>query len=308
MLEFLLKSLKILVTRSIFIYMVFFLLVWRILDYSLLINNAVPQTLSRLTPPIDYFAEFVDRTSNYDKYKLMNCINYHQAVAHFYKYQKSEAYGMLGFCYERLGQKDQAIDSYQQAIKTTPDNFWPYYNLGVIYYNQGQYSKAQDYLYQAIEQSPVKTLFLISRSKVYNDVKLSMTVGSYDYIQGLKEGRIEAYALLMESLSKAGSFAQLEKVALNGLNEKLGAEGVFYFYAGLAAFNSKSLTNAVLFLKESVQHDPNSSDAYYYLGLCFRLAGRDDIATQLLAKADQLHQQGANSQIKTYLNARVRYF
>src|ERR1039457_2998719 len=102
------KYLILFLTRTIILYMVCFLLIWRILDYNQLINNAIPQTVSRLTPPIDYFAEFVDKSGPYDQFKLMNCVNYHKAVSQFFDFQKAEAYGMLGFCYERLGQQSQA--------------------------------------------------------------------------------------------------------------------------------------------------------------------------------------------------------
>jgi len=303
----LLKFLKFLVTRSAFLYLIFFLLIWKTLDYQQLINNAVPQTLSRLTPPIDYFSEFVDRQNQYDHFKLMNCINYHKAVAHFFSFQKSEAYGMLGFCYERLGEESLAINSYQQAITINPDYFWPYYNLGVIYYDKSQYSKAQDYFVEALQQVPVKTIFFLTRSKVYNDVKLSMINGSYDFLLSLKKGRREAYELLMESLYKTGSYAQLAKVSVAGLSEGLGDEDVFNYYAGLGSFYEKNLPDAVFFLKAAISKNPNNPDAYYFLGQCLRMAGKDEMAGLLLAKAAGLHQQGYIS-INQHLKPRVQFF
>src|SRR5258708_6545940 len=107
-------------------------------------TNAMLQTMSRLTPPIDYFFEFVDHQDHYDRFKLMDCVNYHKAVVRYFDFQRSEGYAMLGFCYERLGQESQAIVSYKQAIAFNPEYFWPYYNLGVIFYDQGRYSQAKD--------------------------------------------------------------------------------------------------------------------------------------------------------------------
>lgn len=192
--------LKFILTRSIVLYLACFFLIWRILDYNQLADNAVNQTMSRLTPPMDYFTEFVDKGDHYNRFKLMNCVNYHKAVAHFFAFQRAEAYGMLGFCYERLGQQPQAIESYQKAIESNPNYFWPYYDLGVIFYQEAQYSKAKDYLAQALEQDPVKTIILLSKSKVYNDVNLSKQNGPSDYFQGLQQGRRDAYLLIMDSL------------------------------------------------------------------------------------------------------------
>ena len=189
-------------------YVFCFFLIWRILNVEILVNNAVNQTMSRLTPPMDYFTEFVDKEDNYNYFKLMNCVNYHKAVAHFFPIQEAEAWGMLGFCYDRLGNQPQAIESYQKAISLNPDYFWPYYDLGVILYKQAQYTQAESYLTQALEQDPVKTLVLLSRSKVYNDVNLSRQKGPLNYIQELEGGRKEAYILLMSSRAKYTALAE----------------------------------------------------------------------------------------------------
>ena len=299
--------LKFILTRSIVVYFACFFLIWRMLDYNQLLDNAVNQTMSRLTPPMDYFAEFVDRGDHYNRFKLMNCINYHQAVIHFFPYQKAEAYGMLGFCYERLGQQDQAVASYQQAIALNPDYFWPYYNLGVIFYQKAKFSQAIDYLSQALEQIPIKTVFFLSRSKVYNDVNLSKKEGPSDYLQNLKQGRKEAYILLMDSLFKTGSYAQLLKTATEGLKEDLDTQGIFYYYAAVACFYQKSYKQAIELLQISLQNDPQNADALMYMGMCFKMADKADMAQVFINKAAQLHQQGS-SVIEKYLNSSVRFF
>ncbi len=302
------KYLKLILTRNIFLYLVCFLLLWRLLDYNALLRNTIPQTLSRLTPPIDYFTEFVDKKDHYNLFILTNCINYHKAVMHFYPVQKAEALGMLGFCYERLGKQSQSIEAYAQAIAANPDYFWPYYNLGVIYYRQGQYSKAADYFLQAIEREPVRTIVLLARSKVYNDVKLSKNNGPYDYLAGLKEGRTEAYILLMDSLSKTANYEQLWNIAIIGIKENPDEQSIFYYYAGLAAFYEKSYQKSAEFLQASLQNNPNNSDAFLYLSMCFQAVGREDLAKEILKKAYLLHEQGSDT-IKPYLTAaRVRFF
>jgi len=299
--------LKFFFTRSIVFYFLCFFLVWRILDYNQLINNAIPQVMSRLTPPMDYFAEFVDKEEPYDAFKLMNCVNYHKAVTQFFGFQKAEGFGMLGFCYERLGRQSQAIESYQQSIAVNADYFWPYYDLGVIAYRQGQYAKAGDYFKRAIEQNPIKTIFLLSRSKVYSDVKLSKEAGVYDTLNGLKEGRLQAYILWMDSLFKAGAYEQLGEVAINGLKQGMDVQGIFYYYAGMAAFYQKSYPKAVEILQIALQKDPRNSDALLYLGMCLKEAGREDMAQAIISKAGVLHKQGG-SLIEPYLKARVRFF
>ncbi len=264
--------LKLLFTRTIIFYLACLILIGCFMNYHQLIENAIPQTMSRLTPPMDYFSEFVDKQGDYDRYKLMNCVNYHRAVADFFAFQRAEAYGMLGFCYERLGQGSQAVSSFRQAIMLNPDYFWPYYDLGIIYYQKAQYAQAVDYFKQAIEQAPLKSLLLLSRSKVYNDVRLSQAKGSYDYIEGLKEGHIKAYTLLMDSLLKTGSYEELWKTALFALRE-----------------------------------DPNNADAMMYLGMCLHAANKEEMAQVMMRKAALLHGQ-EGTVIAPDLKARVRFF
>jgi tetratricopeptide (TPR) repeat protein len=265
--------LKFTLTRAVFFYLICFLMIWRILDYPQLMSNAVPQTMSRLTPPMDYFDEFVDRQDHYDQFKLINCVNYHKAVVQFFEYQKAEAYGMLGFCYERLGQISQAVASYQNAITSNPDYMWPYYDLGVINYRQGKYTQASNYFRQAIEQNPLKTLFLLTRSKVYNDVRLSDQDGSYDYLQGIKQGQLSSYILLMDSLLKANDTDQLMLVALNGIQQGLEPQSVFYYYGSMAAHR----------------------------------AGKEEIALGMMHKAVLLR-KGNSQEFEQYLKPSVRFF
>jgi tetratricopeptide (TPR) repeat protein len=264
---------KFILTRIIVVYLVFLALIWCFLDYHQFRDNAVLQTMSRLTPPIDYFTEFVDKKDHFDRFKLMDCVYYHKAVASFFPYQKAEAYGMLGFCHERLGEENQAVAAYNQAIASDPDYFWPYYNLGVIYYRQAQYAKAGDYFSQALQQSPIKTIVFLSRSKVYNDIRLSKQQGVYDFILGLKQGRTSAYILLMDCLSKTGAYDQLLLAAISALKEGLDAQGIFYYYAGVAA----------------------------------HMEGKEDAARFFISKGAQLHQQDGST-IEQYLKPQVRFF
>lgn len=277
------------------------------MDHEKLIRNAIPQTMNLLTPPMDYFSEFVSREGHYNRFNLINCVNYHKAVAQFFAFQKAEAYGMLGFCYDRLGESAQAQAAYRQAISLNPEYFWPYYDLGVIHYSQAKYSQAEDYFTQALEHDPRKTLVLLSYSKVYNDVKASQQGGGYDYFNGIKQGRTGAFILLMDSLYKTGAFEPLFKVAVNGIKEEMDVQGIFYYYAGAGAFHLKSYQKAAEFLQIALQKDPRNSDALLYLGRCLQAADKPQMAQALFSKAAWLHEQGGQA-LEAYLKARVRFF
>jgi tetratricopeptide (TPR) repeat protein len=293
--------------RAIVFYLICFLVIWKVLDTHKLMGNTVPTTLSRLTPPVDYFAGFMDRHDHYDDFKLMNCINYHKAVAYFFDFQRADAEGMLGFCYERLGHEGLAVESYRQAIASNADYFWPYYDLGVIYYRKGQYPKAEDYFGQALNQNPVKNYILLSRSKVYNDVRLSKENGTYDFLQGLKEGRTNAYMMMLDSFFKSSAWVELGNAAVYGIKEGMDTHGLFYYFAGVSLFYQKSYPKAVEFLQLAIQNDPTNADAFAYLGMCLHALGNEPMAQIMMHKASQLHQQGGLD-IKQFLKPDVRFF
>jgi len=138
-------------------------------------------------------------------------------------------------------------------------------------------------------------------------VRLSEAKGSYDYLEGLKEGRVKAYTLLMDSLSKTGAYDELWKIAMIGSKEGLDTQGIFYYYVGLADFYLKSYDQAMGSFQMSLQVNPDNADALMYMGMCLHLANKEEIAQALLSKASLIHQQrGSGSE--PYLNARVRFF
>ena len=81
-----------------------------------------------------------------------------------------EAYVLLGFCYYHDGRMDEAITAYQRASQLNPAFFWPYYNLGVIYFNQKNYTAAAPYFKQAAATDPRETLREIFTSHIYMEI------------------------------------------------------------------------------------------------------------------------------------------
>ncbi len=287
-------------------YLACFLAVWHILDYPKAKGNAVAQTMSRFVPGIHYFGDFVDKHDHFDEFKLHQCIAYHKRVINFFPFQKSEAYQMLGFCYDRLGNTAMAIQSYQASIKANPEYFWPYYNLGIYAYRKGNYSKAVNYFQQALQKDLKINMLLMLRSKVFTDVRLSDRP-DYNVFEGIKDGREVAYIFMMESLFKIGAYDQLLGTALAGLKEGFGDQDIFLYYAGKAAFCQKSYEKAVELLQLALQKNPHNPDALLYMGLCMRVAGKEDLAKNFSVMARQeLRQQG--SAIEKYLNTGIRFF
>ncbi len=259
-----------------------------------IMRNAVSQTISRLTPPINYFKLFVEPQGNYDKNKLKDCIYYHQKVAYFFPYQGPEANSMLGFCYYRYGKVDRAVESYQRSLGLNPVFFWSYYNLGIIEYNRKDYPKAYAYLRKAVEQDMVKSMLIITQSKVYSDVIASDAgaARSYDVEKSVRAGYEKASIAIMATLLKAQKYGELLQFAIKSVGgQREEVQDVYYYYAGLAAFNLKAFDKAAVLLEKSIELNGQNADAFLYMGLCLQAGGRNDLAQGYLSTASKLHGQ-----------------
>ena len=61
----------------------------------------------------------------------------------------------LGSCYEIIGQKEKARAHYKEAIRISPMFDDPRVNIGVSYYNSGQYQEALDW-FNSIQNHDLK--------------------------------------------------------------------------------------------------------------------------------------------------------
>ena len=302
------KFFKIIATRIIFWYLAFLIVIWQLLNFSEAVKYAVGESMSRLTPSIDYFGDFVKPHEHLDEFKLYLCVNYHKRVIHFFPFEKAEAYQMMGFCYERLKDLPMAEKSYQTSMAVNSNYFWPYYNLGILSYKKGDYTKAVSYFQQGINKDEKINLMLWLKSKVFMDVRASNALNpDYDLLGSLREARKNAYILMMESLFKQAQYDQLLETAFLALKENFPNNDIFYCYAGKAAFYLKFYDKSFKLLELAVKNNPNNVDAIFYMGLNMRAANKEPLAVGFFNMAKRIYQQEGSS-IEKHLNSPVQYF
>ncbi|MBT6516593.1 MAG: tetratricopeptide repeat protein, partial [Candidatus Marinimicrobia bacterium] len=76
-------------------------------------------------------------------------------------------YYNLGIAYNNQGNYTKAIESYKKAIELKPDYALAYNNLGIAYNNQGNYTKAIESYKKAIELKPDYALAYNNRAIIY---------------------------------------------------------------------------------------------------------------------------------------------
>jgi tetratricopeptide (TPR) repeat protein len=105
--------------------------------------------------------------------------DYNRAV-HFYRKAlqsdptSGEALGGLAGAYERLGNREMALKTYQQAIATRPDFWFPYNRAGIFYLRSGQYEQAERMFAMVAALIPDATL------GHENQGALALLLGRYD--------------------------------------------------------------------------------------------------------------------------------
>ena len=273
---------------SMALYVALFLFIFFSPNKTQLILNAKLQTLSRLTPPIDYFNEFIYKKDHFRQKAVDDCIYYHQRVVDFIPSHRAEAYAMMAFCQERKGQYSKAINSYKQSLKLNPAYFWTYSNLGSIYYNMGKYDEAITYYENALNQDMRVATLVPLISKVYKDVSSSELVPAYKSSVSLTRGYEDAALFLVSSLFKSGNYKKLFDVSLTLLKDGNKDTEIFMYYAGLAAYQLKLYDRAIVLLQKYVKINPLCWQGSYYLGVSLKEYGKEDYARGYLFQAENL--------------------
>ncbi len=302
-----LQVLRFLFVRIWIIYLGLGCFAWFVFDRNSAMDNASAQALSRFNPTVKYFKLLDHSAGESTRSQLHDCIYYHQMVANSFFYQAAEAYSMLGFCYERLGDEHKAQQAYQKSMTINQAYMWPFYNLGVMAFRKADYPKAIDYFQQALERDPAQNVVLLNYSKVYMDVKSTRPEEKYDFSQGVRRSYSNAFLLLMVSLEQTKNYSRLFGVALKGMQDNSLDQGLFYYYAGVAAFRLHLYDKAINFLQQAINKEPRNADAFLYLSLCFKALGRDDLVNEFMAMGAKVNAQ-YGGWLKSQINTDVRFF
>ncbi len=172
-------------------------------EHALVNEKSKAMTISYYFPHFAYFADIVLGVQKPES-ELMD--GYHDGKPYIFRmyYQKAatlfpnndDAQALLAFT--QYYQKDipQAIESYQRSLDRNPYFFWGYYNLGVIYFQQKDYSKSAQMLSKAVSLNPEITLRILYQSALYRQIWKSLPNPQATLQVNLEQGRQDAGRLL----------------------------------------------------------------------------------------------------------------
>jgi tetratricopeptide (TPR) repeat protein len=166
--------------------------------------------------------------------------------------------GELGITYDMMGRGDEAMKTYQDALKITPGNKDLLFNLGRLYLMRDDYANAISQLTEVLKLNP-------------EDFEVNYNVGlSYLKIGerlDKKSREIEDEAMAAKKKPNTARIDSLRQAA----NEKF--------------------TAAMPYLKKAVEIKPDQGSAWHNLGVGYMRAGDQEKAKEAFAKADALEGQ-----------------
>jgi len=215
--------------------------------------------LNHEIPSLTLLARYINGQEENGAKVAESYMDYYKKVVESFP-QFSEGQGLLGFCHYYAGAEQEAMLSLARAITLNPNIFWHYYNLGAIYFNQGQYEKSINVFGKGITLKPETVLKVVSHSKVYRQIIYGNKGVNFGIGVNLKEGYKNAYLLIAESYYRLGK----------------------QFYA------VKKYNEAARFFKESIAIIPQQSESYEYLSLIYLSSGDKKTAKEFREKGERV--------------------
>lgn len=251
-------------------------------------SKAMAITINQYRPFLEQWSDFVYHQKTPPELFLRESIKYYEQIL-IYVPQLAEAYHLLGVCYDGLGKKDLAIGSFRKAVELNPYLFWAQHNLGLTYWQAGQYREATVILRKTVLLEPDAILKMIASSRLFIEIIASLQPTGYSQSEALKTGYRNVYAMLVSSFYQMRDYRDLLYYANQAILNGFDVSGFFYYYGGIALFELKNYEQSIRFLEESLKKNSNNAEAFYYLGLSYGALQNQEAAVEAIRKADLLH-------------------
>ncbi len=317
------KPLQFIFGRVAILYVLIPLILLSLPKWDVILAKAKIAALSRLTPDLAYYgfwAEYVTGKRKFNSQTIAEFENYDErAVRHpaeinwvdadaLYKFEdyydqlisympsRPDALAMMAYTHYLDGNIKKAIHYYEKAREWNVGFLWFNYNLGVLYYKQGEYQKAVEFFEQAVTTDPQGNMGFIYLSREFQFIASALKTD--DIIQRkLQEAYRRCYQLIVLGYYRAKNFPQLLFGASQAIQSELLPKDFYLFYAGLAAYELKDYKVAVSLLQQCLQINPNYAEGFHYLGLSLKELGKEALANQALEKAKAFGLQKTFAQV-----------
>ena len=242
-----------------------------------------------------------------DKFRLPRYLLYYRIVTTLSP-QKAGAHALSGFCYYHLDRIPEAVEAYQRAVALNAGIISHHYNLGFLLFEQKRYDEAIVSFRQAVSLKNTDYLKTLLNSKIYRPIFFKSPFKESEILrERIKAQYFHSYRLLLLSYYYSQNYSGLRDVIPKAFSQGFEKDGVFYYYLGLASFEMKDYERGIYYLKEAIDRQFDCAESFYYLGLCLRELGKEDVAQKVLSQAKR-YQEEQKTCIEKEEPSRLRIF
>ena len=233
---------------------------------------------------------------------------------------KYETLSNMGTVQSHLGQMENAIKSYQQALSLAPDNPKVEFNLAVTFIKAGNYNAAVDHLSKLRESAPDIRFEELLAFCYFHLGRYSLAARAGERVEAVQPGDPGNALILGSAYSRLGQYDKALPLITLALKAAGSAEGhlimgetllglrqyhpaveelsqAFKLQPDLPGIHSAlgigevglgDSEGAVVEFDKALNQDPHDYQANYYLGRLKRLDGDTEAATKYLTTANEL--------------------
>jgi len=180
-------------------------------EHAQVVQKSKLVSVSIYTPYLPYFAGIVAGTEKPKKEWMYTyylgrpytfSLYYGKAVEMFP--ENDTVHFLSGYCEYYAGDINSARGQFEESMKINPYFFWSYYDLGVIYYQQGDLLKSAEVLGKALSLKKDFTLDILHQGAFYGQIWQYIVNPPQILGRNLDEGQEDAAFLVALYLVKAG--------------------------------------------------------------------------------------------------------
>ena len=255
--------------------------------------------------PSKYFIKFL---------LIVLVLMFSSSLCHADSNEEAYRYYEEGNKFNKEGQFDKAIESFQKAIITKPDFATAFHALGSIYLIQHNLTEAITPLKEFLRLAPDNYLAYFKLGLAYSGLKDYVTAKKF-YLEALKikPDYAEAYQMLGSDyldlkqyeeaiktfkktiqiqpgfldayLSLGNAYFQLNQYenSIEAYKQAIVLKPDFahtYYFLGNAYYSLNQYENSIESYKQAIKLNPDFADAYYFLGLAYFGLGQNERAIE----------------------------
>ena len=172
-------------------------------EYPKAKQKGMSTRLNRFKPDFQYLINVWKKDEPIDQKQLDRFIQYYSLVIKKIGPSPS-VYALLGYCYYQKGDKQKSIDAYKRSASINPHALGVFFNLGAIYYNEGNYKTAADYFAKALVQNYQDTPKGFLKSSVYVEIIATAEMSEEQFKDNLAKNYADAIYYLGLSFEHLG--------------------------------------------------------------------------------------------------------